>query len=387
MRNQGFRSVVFLTAMSVGNGGCPAAEDSMTAGASASGGAMADGGGGGGCPSGSHELESGGCASTLAFVRSSAELPAPRDHHTTLVAEPGGEPYLYVFGGGTDGNTTIYRDVLRAPIGGDGSLGAFEEVGEMPESRLGHTTVLIGDRVIVSGGLSDGAGGLHALRTTVMATLTDDGGLGPWSEGPDLPQAVMHHSCNADGRHVLCIGGRIAGNYTSDLAVRAELEADGTLTPYQAVTPLSTSIGFHQAFVRDHMLYIAGGLHRDAPMPEFELLARISRAEIGEDGSLGPWLPAGELPVPLNVGAVELFLDRVYWVGGMHGAHGASAGVLEGSFQGDGSLADVAVSPAALSTARMHVHQAPVYKTWLYSVGGRDSQDSSLTSIDVGSFE
>jgi hypothetical protein len=378
MRDQRFRSVVLATALSVVNGGCPVDGDSTAAGAAATGGAPAEGGAGGGCPSGSHSAESGGCVSTLAFTRSKAELPAPRDHHTTLVAEPGGEPYLYVFGGGTDGNTTI---------GSDGSLGAFEEIGELPEPRLGHTTVLIGNRVIVSGGLSDGPSGLHALRTTAIATLTDDGALGPWSEGPDLPQAVMHHSCNAYGSQVICIGGRIAGNYTSDLAVRAELAADGTLTPYQAVSQLSASIGFHQAFIRDRALYIAGGLHRDAPMPDFDLLTSVWRAEIGEDGSLGPWVAAGELPAPMNVGAAELFLDRVYWVGGMHGVHGATASVLESAFRDDGSVADVVTSAAKLSAERMHVHQTPVYKTWIYAVGGRDTQDASLASIDIGTFE
>ena len=387
MRDQRFCSVVLATALSVVNGGCLADGDPATAGAAATGGAPAEGGAGGGCPSGSHSADAGGCASTLTFIRSPTELPGPRDHHTTLVAEPGGKPYLYVFGGGKDENTTIYRDVLRAPIGNDGSLGAFEEIGELPEPRLGHTTVLIGDRVIVAGGLSEGPSGLHSLRTTVISTLTTDGALGPWSEGPDLPQAVMHHSCNAHGSNVICVGGRIAGNYTSDLAVRAELAADGTLAPYQPVSPLSASIGFHQAFIRDDTLYLAGGLHRDAPMPEFDLLTRISRAEIAEDGSLGPWVPAGELPVPLNVGAAELFLDRVYWVGGMHGAHGATASVLEGAFREDGSVADVVTSGALLSAARMHVHQTPSYKSWIYSVGGRGDQEASLASVDIGSFE
>lgn len=368
-------------------GACSESESEDGSGGPDAPGAGGAAGGPAECESGSHLSETGGCESTLTTAPAGVTLMPARDHHTTLVAEAGGKAFLFVFGGGTDGNQTIFRDVQRASIADDGSLGPFEKVGEMPEPRLGHTTVIIGNRIVIAGGLTVSGNGLASLSSTVMTTLQDDGTLGPWFEGPNLPKAVMHHTCSAEGLHVYCIGGRISGNYTSDLAVVASLQPDGALSAYEPASPLAASIGFHQAFVHGRALYLAGGLHRDAPMADFDLLTQVSRAEIREDGSLGPWLPAGELPIPVNVGAAQVFHDRVYFVGGMHGSHGALDSILEGSFAADGSLADVVTLPAKLSTERMHVHQVPIYRNFLYVVAGRDGHEDSLGTVDIGRFQ
>jgi len=39
---------------------------------------------------------------------------------------------------------------------------------------------------------------------------------------------------------------------------------------------------------------------------------------------------------------------------------------------------------ARVSVARGHVHQTPVYKNHLYSVGGRDNESKQIGIIDIG---
>lgn len=355
----------------------------------AAGGAPDTGGRGGapGCPEGSHEDEGSVCASTLTIARSPIEIAPKRDHHTTFVAEAGGKAYLYVMGGGTDGNTTIFDDIQRAAIGEDGALSSFEPAGHLPEPRLGHTSVVMGRYVVVAGGLTGGGEALEMLRSTSIGTIADDGTIGEWKEGPNLPVAVMHHTCNGEGARLYCIGGRIHGNFTGDMAVAAELSDDGELGAFEPVTPLSASIGFHQAFIAGHALFIAGGLHRDSPMPDFDMLTSIRRAAIEEDGSLGPWTDEGDLPIAMNTGAAEVFLDRVYFLGGMDGDRGVTDGVFAGAIGSDGALGSVDAVEARLSTARMHVHQTPSYRHWLYSVGGRDATEASLGAVDIGTFQ
>lgn len=337
------------------------------------------------CAEGSHASDGGACESTLTWVVSPQVIAPVRDHHTTTVLEARGRPFVYVIGG-TDGWATVHSDVLRAPIQSDGSLGPFEKIGDLPQSRAGHTTVVVGRQILVSGGITHVPGGLVLLDTTVVSTLQDDGSLGPWGPGPTLPEPVMHHTCHSSGMTVFCVGGRIRGNFTGALAVRTELKGDGTFAPWTPVTPLASTRGFHQSFIYRGALFVAGGLHRDAPMPTFDMLKDVISAEIAADGSLGPWKSAGELPQHLSISAAEIFNDRVYFVGGMD-ADRALDTVTAASFASDAGLTDFQQLDSRLSRPRMHVHQCPVYRKWIYSIGGRDSNDSSLGTVDVGTFQ
>lgn len=116
------------------------------------------------------------------------------------------------------------------------------------------------------------------------------------------------------------------------------------------------------------------------------MLKDVISAQIAADGSLGPWKNAGELHHHLSISAAEVFNDRVYFVGGMDGTDRPIDTVTAASFGPDAALVDLQVLDSRLSLPRMHVHQCPVYKNWIYSIGGRDSNDSSLGTVEVGTF-
>lgn len=340
------------------------------------------------CPAGTHPRagESSACDTSLTIRRTSRTIRPARDHHTTTVIEIGGVAYLYVIGG-TSAWETIYDEVLRAPIGEDGALGAFELVAALPAPRAGHATVLVGKHLVVSGGHTMVSGVMSTLDTTIVAALNDDGSLREWRPGPSLPTPIMHHTCDVDGRAIYCVGGRVEGNFTSDMAVHTSLDDAGALAPYEAMPALPRSIGFHQSFVHEHALYVAGGLHRDPSMKAFDVLATITRIGLAEGKTRGGWEPAGELSEARQAGAAQVWNGRAYFFGGVKGTDELVDTVLTGSFAPDGRVTDVAPIAAKLSVARMHVHQVPLYKTWIYSVGGRDVDDRSLGTIDVGTFE
>jgi hypothetical protein len=339
------------------------------------------------CPAGSHENEGGGCASTLSVARTDVAVTPGRDHHVTFVAESGDGPSLYVLGGGTAGLSTLLSDVQRAPLGESGTIDAFLPAGELPEPRAGHTAVVLGEHVVVAGGLTAVPGGLISLATTAIARIMEDGSLGEWRQGPSLPLPVMHHTCNAVGLRMYCVGGRITGNLTASLSVMTELSEEGELALFSTVSPLPQSIGFHQSFVRDGALYVAGGLHRDSAPDGFDRLDEVLRATIENDGTLSPWSSAGVLPFPLQLAAAEVFLDNVYFVGGMDGNDQILDTIVVASFDSDGALTDARTHPEKLPGARMHVHQTPAYGRWLFSVGGRNGFDDSVGTVDVMTFE
>ena len=335
-----------------------------------------------------HAGAAAGCETTLAIQRASVTIAPARDHHTTLVVETASGPFLYVFGGGNDGLATLLDDVQRAAIQKDGSLGPFEPIGKLPEPRAGHAMVLVDKTLILIGGLSSAGGSMAQVDSTAVAKIAEDGTIGAWTAGPRLPEAVMHQTCDAHGRHVYCVGGRRTGNYTSDLSVSSELGADGVLAPFRPATALPRTRGFAQSFVHEGSLYVAGGLHRDPPSADFDLLGDVLRARIAGDGALGAWESGGELPEPLNVGAVQLVNGRVYLMGGMSGPKQRVVDTaLAASFDGEGRLGGFEVLAAKWSVPRMHVHQTPVYRRWIYSVGGRDSRERSLGVVDIGVFE
>jgi hypothetical protein len=324
---------------------------------------------------------------TLSISRSATTMAKPRDHHTTFVVESGGGASVWVIGG-TNAWTTIYDDVLRAPIHDDGSLGAFEQVGTLPAARAGHTAVLLGSELVVSGGHTmDASGAMSTLDSTITATIAADGTLGPWRSGPSLPMPVMHHTCNAIDRTITCVGGRIDGNFTGTMAVRATASDDGTLNAWTPITPLTQSIGFHQAFVHERALYVAGGLHRDAPMSDFDRLKTIMRLRFADDGTPGAWETVGELPSARYASAAQVFGDQVYFAGGQDENDDPVATVVAARLGADGTVSGARVLGAKLSVARMHVHQTPVHGNWLYSIGGRDAADRSLTAVDLGHFQ
>ena len=114
-----------------------------------------------------------------------------------------------------------------------------------------------------------------------------------------------------------------------------------------------------------------------------------ARAEVQPDGSLGPWIAAGTLPVGLSVTAAQQYGCQVYMLGGLTEEstdEPFSDRILRGSIGADGSFTNVTVDAAKLSIKRGHVHQTPVWKNFIYSIGGRGNEGTSLGTIDIGTF-
>jgi hypothetical protein len=110
-------------------------------------------------------------------------------------------------------------------------------------------------------------------------------------------------------------------------------------------------------------------------------------ADIGADGSLGAWAPAGKLPATLSVSSAQLYKDAVYLVGGLEGADGFTDKIRRATFEPDGSLGEIATIEGKLPSARGHVHQTPMWKSYFFSVGGKDNANNSLGTIDIGQFQ
>ncbi len=338
------------------------------------------------CGDGTYRTASNACETfpSLTVKRSSAVIAPVRDHHTTAIVETAAGPYLYVFGG-TDDWKALHNDVQRAKVNDDGSLGAFEAAGVIPAPRAGHCFARVKDRFLLAGGIVATGGKMSVSATSVLVKVGADGKIGDAVPGPDLPKGVMHLTCEVHGDFVYALGGRGTDSKSTTLSARARIGADGSLGAFEAQVALKPDRSHHASFIRESRLYVLGGLTGD-PTGDFVDRSDAIVADIAADGTLGAWAAAGKLPTALSVTAAQVYKDAVYIAGGLEDSEFTDK-VRRATFNGDGSLTAFATLPGKLPEGRGHVHQTPMWKTFLFSVGGKDNKQKSLGTVDVARFQ
>ena len=306
--------------------------------------------------------------------RAAATMPAPRDHHVTFVTDG----WIFVAGGNT--YASLRSDVWRARLLDDGSMGDWEPAAPLPGPRAGHSVAVTERTVVLTGGqLTDRTN----TPTTLVATIGPAGRLGPWSPGPPLPAGRFHHSSVTHKGWVYVTGG--LEPRTSVASVHgAKLDANGVPTAWVDLTPLPTPRSHHATVVHEGALYVVAGLNGN-PAGEHQQLRDILRAPILADGSLGPWAEAGRLDSAYATHAAFVRDGLLYVVGGVESNARFVGTVQRAPIHPDGSLG-VFEPAAALPVGRGHVHQTPLWKDWVYSVGGSASR-RLVTAVHIGTFK
>jgi len=338
------------------------------------------------CEEGSYVTSANTCETfpAIAVARSDRSIAPARDHHTTMVIETSSGTWLYVVGG-TEGWSDLHDDVQRAKIAENGSLGVFENVGKLPAPRAGHCMVKKGDRLYLLGGVV-GTAVAGAGSTTLVLTLDAEGKVVSSAAGPEMPTAVMHLTCDLVGDTIYVQGGRGKNSRSTTLSARTRIGEDGSLAPFEKQTALDPDRSHHASFVRGKRLYIVGGITGDPTATATDRKDAVY-ADIADDGTLGKWTPAGQLPKSLSVSSATLYKDAVYIFGGLENGATFTNRIRRATFEADGTLSAFATMPALLPDPRGHVHQTPMHGRFLYSVGGKNEEDKSLDAVDIATFE
>jgi hypothetical protein len=139
-------------------------------------------------------------------------LPKPRSHHG-VVAHDGA---LYVIAGLNryDGDPFPYSDedfadILRAPIGDDGSLGEWTKVGELPQVLAVHAAFVHLDQLYVVGGLEGSDTFGIFVGKVQRASIAEDGTVSAFETLPvELPRVRGHsHQAPMVGAAVYSVAG------------------------------------------------------------------------------------------------------------------------------------------------------------------------------------
>jgi hypothetical protein len=111
------------------------------------------------------------------------------------------------------------EDVVRTRLGDDGSVGAWEQVAKLPPGGLSVTAAQVFARhVYMLGGMASGSA---YTKNVYRAAINADGSLGPFTILPvKLPTARAHvHQTPMFGRTLYSIGGQLANEESLDEVV------------------------------------------------------------------------------------------------------------------------------------------------------------------------
>lgn len=338
----------------------------------------ADGGGVAGTGGGGGTGGTGGTAGTeapaftdIGWTAAAGTLPDAIDHHVSFAATSARGTHLYVLGGVED-RARFHDESWMASVGADGSLGAWTEIAPIPDAVGGHTVALVGNRVYVVGGRDRT---LANLPDVYVGQIGDDGTIASWEGVRTLPGGRFHSAAVVNGRWIYVVGG-IEDADAIDTILRAELLDDGSLGPWETAGKLPAPRSHHAAVAHDGSLYVLGGLDGDPMRGTDTSHADVWRAKLGDDGSIGAWETLESLPNRLSATAAVAVGGSLFAVGGIEGRAYYSEHVRRAEIRADGTLGPW-TQAGDLPIGRAHVHQLPLVGDRLFSLGGSTSGGST----------
>jgi N-acetylneuraminic acid mutarotase len=169
-------------------------------------------------------------------------------------------------GAGVD-NTPL---VERAEVALDGTLSAWVTVTALPDKRSHNAIVAYDDALWVSGGLSGDPAGVHtSYKDVLRAEILADGSLGAWNTVGELPLTLATHSSFAHGGALYVVGGVEDGDTNTAAVRRALIEENGMLASWEDLPPLPKPRAHaHQTPVFGGFVYSAGGAFEHASIPD-----------------------------------------------------------------------------------------------------------------------
>lgn len=314
-----------------------------------------------------------------------AHYPVPVDHHTSFVHEVGGVPYLYIVGGvrTVAGDVKeVYSEIRRAKIT-DAGLEAWTDVGVLPQPLAFAAQVIHGNRIYLMAGLSKDMTGEVASFKALVGEISQVDGTITWQFAPEVFEATLHATAIILGDKLYVIGG--SQNAPRNTVAVSTLGANGIPGPWSLSALLPVPRSHHTAVVHDNHIYLVAGF-TTGQTP----LSPVWKSEHDTAGKLTGWKVVGDMPdSPWTAGA-SVWGDTLLVVGGGEGAPGQQVfvdHVRQARFLDDGTISGFA-SITPLPVARSHVHQAPIYKGRVFSVGGRlFPSGTSMDRAFIGSFQ
>lgn len=239
--------------------------------------------------------------------------------------------------------------------------------GSLPITLSSTQVVVTKNRVYLLGGWN----GTNAVDSVYTATVDGEGVVGVWELGNSLPVPIYLSQAVVIRSKVYLLGGD-DGNGSVSTTLIAPINEDGTLGTWEYGSNLPVGLSCSQAFCTRNRVYLLGGYATD-------VTPNIFSAKINEDDSLGVWEIYGDLPISLRQSQVAVAKNRVYLLGGDN--NGLTSSILSTYIRTDGGLEEWSVSgnlPTSLSNS-----QVIITRNRLYVLGGIDLAGAVTTVFIV----
>lgn len=319
---------------------------------------------------------------SLEAWQGTSPLPGKRYLHA-VVAD---DDYLYVLGGwNSDAKppNQAYQDVWRAPFLENGGVGAWEQLVNLPVSLRIHDAVVANGYIYVIGGRSE----TTTLRSVYYAKITP-GGLSGWMSAADLPHELRGMAVAAFNNRIYVTGGFDTAEASQASVYMAEIQADGSLSPWQNIGALRKPTNYHLALIHEGRLVIIGGTNRDDPAPEFN---DVYSAPINATGLLGSWRTEPSLPQGISrlagVVAQRANNEYIYTIGGQ-----VTGGILSTVYH-SGPLGVPTPTPTPTPSPGLNLRMTNDPQGWVppsgkitYTIQYENPGTESVTEVELKSW-
>jgi len=176
--------------------------------------------------------------------------------------------YVFTVGGAADQTNVATTNVFRAAAQPSGALSAWTSATPLPVARAYQATVAASAYTAALDTTTTEAylyaiGGIDASGATVntvyYSKIALDGSNGAWLTATPLPAAIHSASAVVFRGYIYVVGGSDGQNAPTATALRAAVNADGTLGAWQTISGLPAGVAFQGLVNFGPYLYAVGG--------------------------------------------------------------------------------------------------------------------------------
>lgn len=271
--------------------------------------------------------------------------------------------------GGYDGVTSL-SSVYIATVYQDGTLGPWTFESNLPIPIADVSVVVTKNRIYSIGGVT--GSGADTTATVCYRVINSDGTLGNWVVDTPLPITIANSSNIIINNNIYIIGGSTGAGlrYTpSNTIYTATIDSNGVIGPW-SLSPIQLPVTMANGVcvtIKNRLYYIGGILNGVTSNA-------IYSTTINADGTLGNWSNVGSIPITLKYAQVYITKYRVYLFGGYNGATGYTNSIYTAPINIDGTIGSWSLSkytiPVALGSNSVIVTSSNIYLIAGFNNGG-----------------
>lgn len=281
---------------------------------------------------------------------------------------------IYMFGG-VVANSTYTPNIYTAPLNADGSIGTWATAGTIPSACCGHTVIMTKNKLYLIGGALSPS---QFSPNSYWAPINADGTIGAFTAGTSLPAGVCGASVVVTTNRIYLMGGLDAAGYSKKVYT-ATIDDDGVIGAWTSAADMPGVLNGSQAVITKNRVYVLGGA-----VTSTTHTSAVYTAPINADGTLGAWTTGTSLPSAVAFAQAVMTNNRVYLIGGAASSSGALTTVYTTPINADGTLGTWTTSTALPSG--MAYGQAVVTNSRMIMIGGYNPSGTALTTTTSYTF-